>query len=152
MQARQGAGGSWQANPGLPATSGWGWSRIERGQIADYQPLAGHAGVIELGNETGQARPISGGGGLEPVVLRFAANPASGPIPAIANVALLEATGARKSDTILVSRVGNKSRVKIVDVVPMFPTLEPTKTLPRRRRPRPCPPRLRGLRHPLFPE
>jgi hypothetical protein len=120
-------GAGWQAVSGLPGAAGWGWSRVERGDVVGYTSPPGRPGVVELGSQENQARPISGGSGVGAVTLRYVASPGSGAMPAIANAALLDATGARTGDTILISRGGYESRVKIVAVASIFPTLDPSK-------------------------
>ncbi len=128
LEASQAAtGNDWQTVALPPAAAGWGWSRVEDETALPYQPPAGRPGLISIGGGTDQSptltQPLVSAG----VVFRYWAIPA-GPsaIPAIADAQLLDSTGARPGDTILASRSGFQSPVRIVGTAADFPTLDPS--------------------------
>jgi hypothetical protein len=116
------AGTDWQTVDLPFASAGWGWSKVSRQDVTPYQPPSGSPGTVSIGYEEGDAQADEG------TTFRYWAMP-GGPsaIPALANQALLDATGARQGDTILASRFGFESPVKIVATAATFPTLDPAK-------------------------
>jgi hypothetical protein len=105
----------------------WTWGRVSRQTATPYEAPAGHPGLISIGDATDQTPTVS----IEPptdngTTFRYMA-PQTGPtaLPAIADSALLDATGARVGDTLLASRYGFESPVRIVGTAASFPTLDP---------------------------
>ena len=131
IAVREGAGTDWQAveQPGaaFPTEPGWAWTEVANGGTRGYAPPPGKPGHVEFGGGEQQALPGFGGPGSTGVLLRFAAGASDTPLAGIVNQPLLDATGARTGDTILISRSGYESRVRIAGVASIFPTLDPAK-------------------------
>ncbi|HEX7492500.1 MAG TPA: FtsX-like permease family protein [Candidatus Limnocylindrales bacterium] len=107
--------------------SGWSWSRVERQAITSVTAPSDNPGLISLGDSAATPPVPLDSFGDSGAIFRYWAVP-DGPaaIPAIADQAFLDATGAHTGDTILASRSGFKSPVKIVATASSFPTLDPT--------------------------
>jgi hypothetical protein len=121
------ASAAWTPVPGLPAPA-WGWSELQYGQVAAYISPSGRPGLISLGSHPNQApAPVIGMDAANSSVLRYIAMGSATPTPGIANQQLLDDTGARVGDTILISRGGYESRVRIVATASLFPTLDPAR-------------------------
>ncbi len=123
------AGGERQAIE-LPFTStAWGWSRVDGQTVTRYEPAAGHLDRVTIGSGANDSPTLTSiRNNPTGAKFRFWAIPGgSTAIPAIASPKLLEATGARQGDTVLVSRSGFESPMKIVAVASLFPTLDPDK-------------------------
>lgn len=125
VSVRGSSGGSWQPLSGLPTANGWGWAETQGSESAEYTAPAGRPGLVELGSEASQARPGSGGSGVPATVLRYSAGAGQSAVPGIASAELLQATGARLGDTILISRAGYETSVGIAGTAEIFPTLDP---------------------------
>jgi hypothetical protein len=121
------AASGWTAVPGVPGT-GYGWSEVQYGQTAWYAGTSGRPGLIRLGSAADELpAPVIGMGTSNASVLRYTAMAAAGGIPGLANQRLLDDTGARVGDTILISRGGYVSHVRIVATAALFPTLDPAR-------------------------
>jgi hypothetical protein len=126
-EVRDDSSSDWRPAGPVATAPGWSWSRVEQQEVVPYGSPAGEPGLIDIGPGETQAGPPGYGVNSNVVVFRFEAVPAQGSVPAIANQALLDAVGARVGDTILASRGGYESPVKIVAVSNLFPTLDPAK-------------------------
>lgn len=123
------SGGGWQAVDLVLGRAGWQWDRVESQVVSSYSPPAGRPGLVVIGQEKTMTHDIS----IEPpsldgATLRYWAVP-TGPaaIPALADRRFLEATGTELGDTLLVSRSGFESSIRVTGSVPGFPTLDPTR-------------------------
>ena len=121
------SGSDWQPIDLNLGAAGWGWSRVADQAVTPYQPPAGSPGLVSIGDASDQTPTVSQTRTNGPTTFRYWALP-TGPtaIPAIADSQLLDATGAREGDTVLASRDGFESPVRIVGTAADFPTLDPT--------------------------
>ena len=120
------SGGDWQPIDLNLGTTGWGWSRVADQSATPYQPPADSPGLVSIGDAADQTAAIAQTRTNGPTTFRYWALP-TGPtaIPAIADSQLLDATGARQGDTLLASRDGFQSPIRIVGTAADFPTLDP---------------------------
>ena len=122
-------GPAWQSIGFTPGAAGWAWSRVETQTVTAFEAPAGRPGLVSIGDAAGQtppvlADPFHGQG----VSFRYWAVPASsGPIPALADPRLLEATGARVGDTLVASRSGFETPVRVAGTANSFPTMDPAR-------------------------
>jgi hypothetical protein len=127
LESSDTATGDWRPVGLQIGAAGWTWSRVERQTASPYVAPASRPGLVSIGDAVDQTPTIAMNSPSDQgTTFRYMALPTGpGALPAIADAALLTATGARVGDTLLASRYGFESPVRIVGTAASFPTLDP---------------------------
>lgn len=113
----------WTAVAVDPGAPGWRWQSITVDRAISYTTTAEQPGKVAIGNQS----PLYGQPGFAGQTFRLlAAPPADTAIPAIANRAFLDATGALIGEDLQVTTLGQSIRVSLLAESGLFAPLDPT--------------------------